>query len=265
MKYISSNNFISRSSQSNKTHFGRVLVLAGSSGMQGAAVLAIRACSLVGSGYIYYYPFSKEVLDVCPEAMLFADQKMDAVLMGPGLGSSHDLELAWDTLETLSVPAVIDASALGFLAHKKIPLSSNSLLTPHEGEMARLLDQKSSWVRKNPQAAVQQAAETFQCHVLLKGHMNYYWDTQKLHTLQVGSAALATPGSGDVLSGLLTGLIAQKPLEMDKQVLCAIELHGQASIDWQEHSSEHSFSASLLLEQIPKTLKKALKRDNSAL
>ncbi|MCM2266727.1 MAG: NAD(P)H-hydrate dehydratase [Elusimicrobiales bacterium] len=243
---------------SHKGDFGRVLVAAGSRGMTGAAVLAARAALKAGAGLVTVAcPESERKIIACalPEAMTFGakcaggaftpaaaaqvaafarSQKIDALLLGPGLGASRGARaFALKLLAALDLPVVVDADALNALAAGPRPFRIKApvaVFTPHPGEAARLLGGKISG---RPAAAAALAALTGGVAVL-KGPGTLLCLGRRLWKNPTGGPALAKGGSGDVLAGLLTGLLAQNGLArgftpktaLDSAAL-AVYLHGR--------------------------------------
>ncbi len=221
-----------RGPASHKGDYGRVLVVAGSRGMAGAAVLAARAALKAGAGLVTVScPESERKIIACavPEAMVYgascsggafsasaspgvarlaADKKIDVLLIGPGLGSSPGAAaFALKLLKTLRLPAVIDADALNAIAAsgKILRPAYPAIFTPHPGEAARLLRLK---ITDRAAAALKLSSLTGGIAVL-KGAGTLVCSGNKLLLNATGGPALAKGGSGDVLAGLCAGFFAQ--------------------------------------------------------
>ena len=201
----------------NKYSAGSVLVAGGSPGMTGAVCLAAQAAFRADAGYVAVAA-PVETLPVIEARVLEAvkrplDDVFDAlgraqaVAVGPGLGRNRK-ELVTRLLTEAAVPAVVDADALFELEPAEWP--APRVLTPHSGELARLLGREPRWVDAHRLEAVKAAAERFGCVVLLKGA-----DTlvaaprQGVLVVGLGTPALATAGSGDVLTGVVAAFLAK--------------------------------------------------------
>ena len=233
------NLFPPRKRNTHKGSYGRVLLLCGSEGMTGAARLAARGALRAGSGLVYLgvpekvYPIvaanagSELVFPLpCDEqgrlslAALPEIEKrlpnMDAVLVGCGLGRSEELDtLVAALLKSCKAPLVLDADGINAVAGHIDVLRGSAcpvILTPHDGEFARL--------GGNAHAADRMAeAKRFSletgCILLWKGYRSYITDGLNVYRNDTGNPGMATGGSGDVLAGIVTGLLGQHvfPLE----------------------------------------------------
>lgn len=266
-----------RPREAHKGDFGRVLLLCGSVGFTGAAALAAKAALRGGAGLIFLgvpekiYPILAVKLD---EPMVFplpGDgfgrlsalavpelrrrlENCDACLIGPGLGRSPDiLVLVRAALESAACPVILDADGLNALAgHIDILRGTERpvLLTPHEGEFARLGGDLSLG---REEAARRLARETGAV-VLLKGHRTLITDGVRMYRNETGNPGMATGGSGDVLAGLLTALLGQglPPLEA---AAAAAWLHGAAGDAAAAESGEYGLTPGDMIEALPRLLK----------
>jgi ADP-dependent NAD(P)H-hydrate dehydratase / NAD(P)H-hydrate epimerase len=224
----------------NKYSAGSVLVVGGSQGMSGAAVLASRAAFRADAGYVTIAAPS-ESLPILETLVVEAvkrplDDVFDAVgratalALGPGLGRSPEKkELVRRLLEETDVPAAVDADAL----HELEPFRRDAatVLTPHSGELARLIGEKSSWVDANRLEALGRTVERFGCAVLLKGADTLIGAPRKpvlVHGTHT-TPALATAGTGDVLTGITAAFLA-KGMEAQTAAAAASMAHGLAAI-----------------------------------
>jgi NAD(P)H-hydrate epimerase len=197
-----------------------VLVIGGAPGLTGAACLAAEAAFRADAGYVAVAA-PAESLPVLESRLLEAvklplDDVFDAVAkagalaIGPGLGRDEGRrELVRRLLEETGLPAVVDADALFGLepfAAREAP----TVLTPHAGELARLLDVESAWVDAHRLAAVRRAADTFGCTCLLKGSDTLVATPgQGVLVCAGGPPSLATAGTGDVLTGTVAAFLAK--------------------------------------------------------
>jgi NAD(P)H-hydrate epimerase len=219
-----------RSADTHKNEVGRLMVVAGKHGMAGAAVLAARAGFRGGAGLVQVCsaPENREVLQAAVPDAIFVDvtdaRAMDdalaqasAIAVGPGQGTGAEAEEALSrVLSGSSAPLVVDADGLNLLAAGR-PMSlpeaaSNrrALVTPHPGEMGRLLGLTGEEIAADRVSIVREAAETFGCAVLLKGAPSLVAsDGAPVLVDTQGSSDLALAGMGDVLTGVCGALLAQ--------------------------------------------------------
>jgi NAD(P)H-hydrate epimerase len=230
---------------SHKGTFGHALLICGSYGMMGAATLSARACLRAGTGLLSLHVPScgHSVLQTTvPEAMAQADphahywttapdtSKYTAIGVGPGIGK--DVQTL-DVLETFlkksgDKPIVLDADALNLIAagglHRHIP--PNTILTPHPGEFERLFGASSNTLDRL--GLLRESAVKYRCHILLKGAYSCLATPQgDCYFNPTGNPGMATAGSGDVLTGILTGLLAQGYAPEDA-ARAGVFLHGRA-------------------------------------
>ncbi len=242
-----------RKTKDNKTHGGKTLIIAGSQSLFGAAVLAATAAARVGSGYTYlqtdtrHFPVHRHP-DFLIKNFGFKDYAhFDAIAIGPGLGVTSRTEKILRLLLKLKIQNVVcDADALTVIAKKKIyPLPESWILTPHTGELSRLIGKQGS---------LKQAQKKYGCHILLKGAVTKIINSRSKIKVASGNSSLAKAGTGDVLTGVITGLLAQGLSPMQAASLGAF-VHGQASQEWTKSGRDHlSLLASDLFEIIPKIL-----------
>jgi NAD(P)H-hydrate epimerase len=224
--------------QETKYSAGAVLVVGGSPGMTGAVCLTAEAAFRADAGYVAVatHPASLPVVEArLLEAVKAPLDRVDelaqraaAVAIGPGLGRGDDARaLVQRLLAELSVPAVVDADALFELEPGDWP--APRVLTPHAGELGRLLGKESHWVDAHRLEAVLSAVERFRCIVLLKGADTLVGAPgEGVLVSTSGSPALATAGSGDVLTGVVAAFLAKG---MDARVAAAAAAfaHGRAA------------------------------------
>jgi ADP-dependent NAD(P)H-hydrate dehydratase / NAD(P)H-hydrate epimerase len=205
--------------EDNKYTAGAVLVVGGSPGMTGAVCLAATAAFRADAGYVTVCA-PRESLPVIETRLLEAVKRPleevddavprhSALALGPGLGRSDDRRaLVRRLLEETDLPAVVDADALFEL--QPFERSAPTVLTPHSGELGRLLGRESAWVNAHRLAAVEEAAERFGCVCLLKGADALVAAPGKgLLVAALGPPSLATAGTGDVLTGVTSAFLAK--------------------------------------------------------
>ncbi|WP_242848354.1 NAD(P)H-hydrate dehydratase [Sulfobacillus thermosulfidooxidans] len=227
---------------------GRVAVIGGSPSMPGAPVLAGLAALKTGAGLVeLFVPRSIVHRVQAPTPLLVrgvgeggnmvltgedveALKRADVVIIGPGLGTGVSPALL-ETVMTLGKPLVIDADALSLL--KEIatgPLPEGTVLTPHSGEMARLLGTTAQAVDAFRYQSVKQAVDRYQACVVLKGPYSLI-SRGPTFVNTANTPALATAGSGDVLSGIIAALLAGRyPKDVTEMTALATYLHGWAGI-----------------------------------
>ena len=207
-----------RMPRDSKYSAGSLLVVGGSRGMSGAAALASRAAFRADAGYVAIAAPAESipVLETLVveavkrplEDVFDAAGRAGALAIGPGLGRGDGQRaLVRRLLEETDLPAVVDADALFGL--EPFSRSGPTVLTPHAGELARLLGVESSWVDAHRLAALDQAVEKFGCVVLLKGHDTLVGAPGQGPIVSNGSSALATAGTGDVLTGIIGAFLAK--------------------------------------------------------
>lgn len=209
-----------RKADAHKGECGRVLLYAGSMGMAGAAAMAAQACLRAGAGLVTL-ACQKEIIPILqtlvPNAMCLPIQEAvknppsyDVFAAGCGLSQPEE---AWQHILALwdkNKPCVFDADALNLLCKHTMPLGKWAVITPHPGEAARLLNQQVQEILEDKLAAVYALQEKFGCTVVLKGARSLVADGTRLAFNLTGSAALAKGGSGDALTGILAGVLAQQ-------------------------------------------------------
>jgi len=270
-----------RPADSNKGTFGRVLVVAGSRGMSGAAVLCGSAALRGGAGLVKV-AVPQETLPVVAagnpcyltaalpqddngrlaaqaEAELMAlAQANDVVAVGPGLGQSDAItNLVLTLLTRFSRPIVVDADALNAVQGKVSALDDRTaptILTPHPGEFARLIDTDVPTVQGRRQELAVRFAAEHRVVLVLKGHGTLVTDGRRVCHNQTGNPGLATGGTGDVLTGLIAALVGQK-LESFAAAQLGVHLHGLAGDLAREELGEISLIAIDLLDYLPQAFR----------
>lgn len=254
-----------RSRFSHKGTFGHALLIAGSFGKMGAVVLASKACLRAGVGLLTSHVprLGYSIIQTAvPEAMTSVDQHdsmftefpdlkpFTAIGVGPGLGSkSNSRRALFELLEKTAVPLVIDADALNILAEnqqwlEKLP--ENSILTPHPGEFKRLTgDSINSFGQIQKQI---EFSMKYKVVVVLKGAFtSVSTPTGKLYFNSTGNNGMATAGSGDVLTGIILGLLAQG-MSSENAAVSGVFLHGIAGDLAILEESENSLIAGDLIK-----------------
>lgn len=259
-----------------KGAFGRVLIVAGSRGMSGAAVLCGTAALRGGAGLVRV-AVAEGILPIIAAAnpcymtvplpqddrgrlaapalpeLLELLHESSAAALGPGLGQSADLAaLLTAMLEQSETPLVLDADALNGLVSRLDVLSRHRgplLLTPHPGEFARLIGSDIATVQANRTELATRFAADHGVVLILKGHGTIVTDGRRLYVNTTGNPGMATGGSGDVLSGLLAALLGQR-LEAFAAGQLGVYLHGLAG----DLARQRLGEASLIASDLPRFL-----------
>jgi hydroxyethylthiazole kinase-like uncharacterized protein yjeF len=249
-----------RSARDNKYTAGHVLVVGGARGMTGAAALASRAALRADAGYVTIAA-PEESLPVLETLVLEAvkrplDQVFDvagrakALAVGPGLGRDGEAKaLVARLLAGVEVPAVVDADALHELEPRDWP--APRVLTPHEGELGRLLGRESAEVAAHRLASVREAAERFGCVVVLKGEDSLIAAPGRgVLVSALGLPSLATAGTGDVLTGITAAFLAKgmEPQRAAAAACAAQQLAARAA------AQRYGLVASDVVEALPRAL-----------
>ncbi|WP_319499537.1 NAD(P)H-hydrate dehydratase [uncultured Draconibacterium sp.] len=256
-----------------KGTFGHALLIAGSYGKMGAAVLASKACLRAGAGllttHVPHLGFPV-IQTAVPEAMASIDQhdsmftsfpdlsQYAAIGVGPGLGlKRNSCRALCDLFDQAKVPMVIDADALNILAENKSwleKLPEGSVLTPHPGEFRRLVGETT-----DSYDAVQQQiafAKRYNCVVVLKGaHTSVAAPDGTLCWNSTGNSGMGTAGSGDALTGIILGLLAQGMAPVDA-ALVGVYLHGLAGDMAAKKRSEFALMAGDIIAKLGKAFLK---------
>lgn len=224
-----------RTPYSHKGDFGRVLIVGGSSGMTGAATLTVKSALRSGAGLVHAavplslngifevkltealtHPITDKSGALSPDSLedlLEAAEGKDAIAIGPGLSQRNDMaDLVTDFLESIKVPAVIDADGINALsaAGEELKLPPQSIMTPHPGELGRLLGMSPAEVDRKRFELAPEVASDLDVTLILKGIPTVISSPAgELWVANCPNSGLAKGGSGDVLTGLLVGLLAQ--------------------------------------------------------
>ena len=265
------NIIIPRPADMHKGQAGRVLIIAGSKGMAGAAVLAARGTLYSGAGLVKVSVPDElfTILQISvPEAMCIdreeaasADLNVyDAICIGPGIGTEEEaMSLLYRVLNDYSGPLVIDADGINCLcrygALREIKdRGSVTVFTPHPGEAGRMLESLGleSYSKLGREGTVKTLSKATGAIVLLKGLQTLISDGADTYMNPTGNPGMATGGSGDVLSGIITSLLAQKHLTADPldRVCAAAFLHGVAGDIAAENIGEYGMTSADIADAV---------------
>jgi len=249
--------FAPRKRDSNKGDFGHVLVIGGAPGKAGAAAMTGLAALRVGAGLVTVATSSDAKL--APELMYCPldhpeIERKTVIAVGPGLGRNR--ELVARLMKESAVPMVIDADALNSIAGTDFRgRGLETVLTPHPGEMARLTGSK---VTDRLATARVFAKERNLCLVLKGNRTLIALPDGRVWINPTGSPAMATGGTGDILTGLIAGMIAQFPHEIATAVRAAVWIHGRAGELGAEELTEQCLIATDLLRYLPRAIRECV-------
>jgi NAD(P)H-hydrate epimerase len=266
----------SRSANSSKNDYGSVLLVAGSYGMMGAAQMAAMGALRAGAGRVTVHSplCGFQILQTAvPEAMFQADTNKivvtdvpishpyNVIAVGPGLGANEYTQKAIEELVTTGnkKPMVLDADALNCIARRPSILESAyplTILTPHSAEFDRMFGESTSNEARLHLAL--DRAEHYSVVILLKGNPTIIVrPDRKFHIVTTGTPALATPGSGDVLTGIISALLAQGHTPDIAAALGAL-IHGVAGTMAAERQGEYGVIARDIAAHIGPAIKEIM-------
>ncbi|NLP46036.1 MAG: NAD(P)H-hydrate dehydratase [Epulopiscium sp.] len=278
-----------RREDSHKGDYGRVLIIGGSRGMTGAPYLASQSALRTGSGLVYtMVPQSLETI-MCIKlieaivkpiedkgkghfiseslnTIVKEIENMDALAIGPGMGvDTERIELIGEVIKSSEVPMVIDADGINCISYNVAMLLKKKrsiIITPHPGEMGRLMKKNIHEIQENREYYARYAAEKYNIFVVLKGHKTIVASPQgQLYINNTGNPGMATAGSGDVLTGIITSLLGQgvNPFEAAK---LGVYLHGMAGDLSRDKKGEYGIIATDIVKNIPYSIKILMKKEN---
>jgi ADP-dependent NAD(P)H-hydrate dehydratase / NAD(P)H-hydrate epimerase len=272
--------FRPRDPLAHKGSFGHVLVVAGSRGKAGAAAMAGMAALRAGAGLVTVASVASAIPVIAaqsPELMtepldeaadgtiarsaldriLQLAASRDLVALGPGIGTQPDtVDLVRALFAQAPQPMVVDADGLNSLAGSNFSGSGHiRVLTPHPGEMARLTGRSTSQVQSDRVGAARCFAMERDATVVLKGYRTLVaYPDGRVWVNPTGSPAMATGGTGDILTGMISGLLAQFPSEFDTAIAAAVYLHGLAGELGAAELGEKALIATDLLQFLPEAM-----------
>jgi ADP-dependent NAD(P)H-hydrate dehydratase / NAD(P)H-hydrate epimerase len=283
-----------RARDSHKGSFGHVYVVGGSRGKSGAALMTGLAALRAGAGLATVWlpaNLQKSVAGAFPELMTEAlpetvegtsDRsgseklldllpQMDALVLGPGLTTHPSTrKLIWELVRRSPVPVVLDADGINAFEPPAEPLKNEEgqplIITPHPGEMARLIGKKIAEVQKNRIGIAREFAVTRRCHVVLKGFQTVIASPEGyLYINNTGNPGMASGGTGDILAGILGRFVAGWKIRSAKEdarlldyICAAVFLHGMAGDIAAEEQGMESLIATDLLRRLPGAFKRVL-------
>lgn len=257
-----------RQRSSHKGLFGHVLVIGGDRGMGGAALMAAEAAARSGAGLVSLATRPEHVtaaLTRAPEVMTTGVNsgqdlqpllaRPDVLVVGPGLGQSAWADQLLQQALASGLPLVLDADALNLLQRRALPAAGQYdwVLTPHPGEAARLLGCEVSQVQQDRFAAVRELQARFGGTVVLKGAGSLSFDGDAMHLCQAGNPGMACGGMGDVLSGIIGALRAQRLSAVDA-ARAGVYAHARAADLCAADQGERGLQATDLIARVRRVL-----------
>ena len=254
-----------REENSHKGTFGKVLNIAGSDYMPGAAYLSSVSALKVGCGYCFLAS-TERVIDVVAaqtQNVVFVplsrikELKPDVISIGCGLSVCEEsIKIMKDTLEYFNdIPTIIDADGINILAKADIPIPQNLILTPHYMEASRLLGVDLDQIKNTPGIHAIDISKKYNCITVMKGHptivSNY---DEEFYINDTGNSALAKAGSGDVLTGMIAGFVAQK-MDLYEAAKLAVHIHGLCGDLASKTLTEYSVMAQDIIDHIPHAIR----------
>jgi len=272
--------FAKRSPGAHKGDFGHVLVIGGSRGKTGAAAMAGLAALRAGAGLVTVASAASAIAVIAahaPELMTealpetdtgdislraFDSNRLtdlirgkDVVALGPGLGTHPEtISVVRRLVTEKGVPIVVDADGLNALAGSEFS-GGRLILTPHPGEMARLAGSTTAEVQANRDGIARTFAMKRKITLVLKGRRTLLaFPDGRVQVNTTGTPAMATGGSGDILTGLIAGLLAQFPGSPDDALAAAVYLHGRCGELGADALGEKSLIATDMLQFLPEAM-----------
>jgi ADP-dependent NAD(P)H-hydrate dehydratase / NAD(P)H-hydrate epimerase len=271
-----------RGRNTHKGDYGHVLVIAGSASMTGAAYLSSEAALISGAGLVTLaipkslngimqrklveamtlpLPETKEQSLSCSayDRLIAFTKKAGCVLIGPGLSQNrHTQGLIRSLIKNIKLPMVIDADALNALAgnFNIIKCNQQAIITPHPGEMARLVKLSPDFINKNKKTVAKKFASEYNVTTVLKGFKTVVASPgNKIYINNTGNPGMASAGCGDVLSGIIAALLASG-MDRFKAARLGVYAHGLAGDIAAKEIGEISLRARDLLKFLPEAFKK---------
>ena len=264
-------NFPKRDNKANKGNFGRTLLVCGSKKYPGAALLASRAASSVGSGLTALASKAEVLTKIAAEipevinvefdlkTILEESLKSSVLVIGPGLTAENEIkEIVQALISQVTVPIVLDADGINVLAGKKELIKTANkeiVLTPHPKEFSRLLGISVDEVLNNKIELVRSNAKELNCTIVLKGPATIIGTKEgNIYESPFSNSALAKGGTGDVLAGFIGGLIAQG-LKPSLAACVGVYIHGKIAEMVTKDKTVFSLLPQDLISYLPQVIK----------
>lgn len=253
-----------------KGDFGKIAIIGGSMGMTGSSYLASNAALKAGAGLVYNI-VPREIFDIMsikfiePIAKTFDDleemekflEGIDAVAMGPGMGLGAYGKKVFERTIKAEKNLLIDADGLNILSKNLNLLEERkdftTILTPHEGEFARLTGLSLEKIKNNRKTVAEEFAKKYKVILVLKGHETIVTDGERTYTNRTGNSGMATGGSGDVLTGIISALM--KNYNLFDAARLGVYIHGLSGDIYARKNSKTSLRARDLIENLSAVFK----------
>jgi len=271
--------FRPRVRDSNKGLYGHALVIGGSRGKSGAAAMAGIGALRAGAGLVTVASteaalgsIAAHAPEIMTELLAFDDpararilERKNVVAIGPGLGQDpQTVQFVRGMVEQTPLPMVVDADGLNALAGHPTRYRWPRIFTPHPGEMSRLNGRTIAEIQADRIAAARAFATERDVYLVLKGNRSVVAAPDgRVWINPTGSPAMATGGTGDVLTGLIAGLVAQFPDQIDTALLAAVYLHGRCGELGAAKLGEKSLIATDLFEYLPEAMREVADHSNA--
>lgn len=278
-----------RTPDSQKYDYGHVLIVGGSAGMTGAAILCAHGALRAGAGLVTIAVSEEQLPTVLPrlrpEVMTLAlpasngtvsaaavsivkqyvdHRRVTALVVGPGMGTDTGVtQFLARVFASVALPLVIDADALNALARSASVRTAMRntrgpvIFTPHVGELGRLIDRDPADVSRERIDAAVQCAALYKCVCVLKGHRTVITDGERVFINPTGNPGMATAGAGDVLAGMIGALVAQvRPPQALNAALAGVYAHGLAGDCAAGEKTQLALVAYDIIDAMPQAFKK---------
>lgn len=276
-----------RPPNSHKGSFGKILVIAGSSGMTGAATLCCQGAMAMGAGLVYLAipeslcdvmasKLTEVIIKPLPETkkktlspsayngIIDIAKKCDVCIIGPGISRHYETKKLINTLiNRLSLPIILDADGISAISPLEIK-GKNVLLTPHPKELADFLKIDVEDIERDRPGIVRKIIKEYKTSILLKGYRTIIGYGGQIYINPSGNSGMATGGSGDVLSGICGALVGQG-LSLGEAACVGSFLHGLSGDIAKEKKTEYSLIAGDLVSFLPCAIMECEKRYNPKL
>lgn len=266
-----------RIENSNKSTFGKIINIAGSINYIGAAYLSSISALKIGAGCLTLASIDEVVNSVSALSPEITFQRLksfngavsndniidlsvyNVVEIGCGLTNTEETQkFVFDILNKRNQNLVLDADGINILSLTNENISlKNTIITPHPKELSRLLHVDVDEIINNREKYARITSQKYECITVLKGHNSIITDGEDVYVNQTGSSALAKAGSGDVLTGIISGLLAQKLSCLDAAIV-GVYLHGLSGDIASEDLTKYSVLASDIIEYIPFAIKEII-------
>ncbi|KNF09186.1 bifunctional NAD(P)H-hydrate repair enzyme Nnr [Gottschalkia purinilytica] len=270
-----------RKKESHKGTYGRVGIIGGSKGMSGSAYLSCKSALRSGSGLVYaivpetisdiisikstetiVIPINDSgkghFTDNSIDEVISQIRDMDVIAIGSGIGvDSYRIELVRKVLRSTDIPVVIDADGINCISKERDILKNRkgvTIITPHPGELSRLLDVSISDIQTNRIKYSKLASKEYNVITVLKGNNTIVCDSHNVYINTTGNPGMATAGSGDVLTGIIASFLGQK-FDPIKSSILAVYIHGLSGDISALQKGEYGTIATDILENIPYAIK----------